>query len=72
MDFTLVPGNSNTIVGVLLLFPDMNPASKKQTEGQGAVVLMGIYAGLNFTNYGRNDEVKYGLELTDSVRNLSL
>ena len=64
MDFTLVPGNSNTIVGGTFTFSGYESRIEEADRRPRRSGINGYYAGLNFTNYGRNDEVKYGLELT--------
>jgi hypothetical protein len=64
MDFTLVPSNSNTIVGGTFTFSDYQSQIEEADRRPRSSGINGYYAGLNFTNYGRNDEVKYGLELT--------
>ncbi len=66
-NFTLVPQNSNTIVGGSLAAsnyksrfaqPESDGSIKPRTSG------ISSYSGiLDFTNFGRNSEVKYGIEL---------
>jgi hypothetical protein len=64
MDFTLVPSNSNTIVGGTFTYSDYDSRIVELDRKPRTSGIAGYFAGLNFTNFGRVDEVKYGLELT--------
>jgi hypothetical protein len=64
MDFTLIPQNSNTIIGGTITYSGYDSRSKEIEREPRTSGISGFYAGLNFSNFGRNDEVKYGLELT--------
>ncbi len=64
MDFTLVPPNSNTIVNGVLTYSKYNSQRQDLDTLPRRSGVNNYYAGLNFTNFGRNTEVKYGLELT--------
>lgn len=64
MDFTVVPQNSNTILSGTLTYSGYDSKSEEADRSPRTSGINGFYAGLNFTNFGRNDEVKYGLELT--------
>jgi hypothetical protein len=64
MDFTIVPQNSNTILSGTLTYSGYDSKSEEADRSPRTSGINGFYAGLNFTNFGRNDEVKYGLELT--------
>jgi len=64
LDFTLVPANSNTIVNGALNYSDYNSGIKESDRKPRTSGISSYYANLNFTNFGRHDEVKYGLELT--------
>jgi hypothetical protein len=64
MDFTLVPSNSNTIVGGTFTYSDYNSDIVEADRLPRSSGIAGYFAGLNFTNFGRIDELKYGLELT--------
>ncbi len=64
MDFTVVPQNSNTILSGTLTYSGYDSRSEEADRAPRTSGINGYYAGLNFTNFGRNDEVKYGLELT--------
>lgn len=62
-DFTLVPSNSNTIVGGTLTFTRYDSKIEEADRKPRSSGINGFYAGLNFTNFDRNNELKYGLEL---------
>ena len=62
-DFTLVPTNSNTIVGGTLTFTQYDSKIEEADRKPRSSGINGFYAGLNFTNFDRNNEFKYGLEL---------
>ncbi|HND86806.1 MAG TPA: TonB-dependent receptor, partial [Saprospiraceae bacterium] len=64
MDFTLVPANSNTIVNGNLNYSSYDSRIEESDRKERRSGISSYYANLNFTNYGRNTEVKYGLELT--------
>lgn len=64
LDFQLLPQNSNTIVKGAFTFSDyeseaVEPSGKPRSSG-----ISGYFAGLNFTSFGKNNEFRYGLELT--------
>ncbi|MCB0534965.1 MAG: TonB-dependent receptor [Lewinellaceae bacterium] len=63
-DFTLVPTNSNTIVGGTLTYTKYDSRIEESDRKPRESGINGFYAGLNFTNFDRNNELKYGLELT--------
>ncbi|TNE59141.1 MAG: TonB-dependent receptor [Bacteroidetes bacterium] len=63
-DFTLVPSNSNTIVGGTLTYTRYDSRIEEADRKPRESGINGFYAGLNFTNFDRNNEFKYGLELT--------
>lgn len=64
MDFNLIPANSNTIIGGAFNFSGYDSRIEEADRKERTSGISGFYAGLNFTNYGRNSEFKYGLELT--------
>ncbi|MBK8557538.1 MAG: TonB-dependent receptor [Lewinellaceae bacterium] len=64
MDFTLVPSNSNTIVGGSITFSKYFSKIEEADRKPRSSGISGFTAGLNFSNFDRNDELKYGLELT--------
>jgi len=63
MDFTLIPTNSNTIVNGIFTVSGYNSFIEESDRLPRKSGISGYFAGLNFTNFGRNDEIKYGLEL---------
>lgn len=62
-DFTLVPSNSNTIVGGNLTFSSYESSIEESDRKPRRSGISGFFAGLNFTNFDRNNELKYGLEM---------
>jgi CarboxypepD_reg-like domain/TonB-dependent Receptor Plug Domain len=64
MDFTLIPTNSNTIINGVLTVSGYQSAIEEADRLPRNSGISGYFAGLNFTNFGRNDEIRYGLELT--------
>ncbi len=63
LDFTLVPTNSNTIVNGVFTFSGYDSKIEESDRKPRSSGISGYYAGLNFTNFARNSEVKYGFEL---------
>ncbi len=63
-DFTLVPTNSNTIVGGTLTYSGYKSRIEEADRKPRTSGINGFSGGLNFTNFDRNNELKYGLELT--------
>ncbi len=63
LDFTLIPTNSNTIVNGILTVSGYRSNIEEADRLPRYSGVSGYFAGLNFTNFGRNDEIKYGLEL---------
>lgn len=63
MDFTLIPTNSNTIVNGVFTVSGYNSHIEESDRLPRTSGISGYFAGLNFTNFGRNNEIKYGLEL---------
>lgn len=63
-DFTLVPTNSNTIVSGTLTYSKYESQIQEADRKERSSGINGFYGGLNFTNFDRNNELKYGLELT--------
>ena len=63
MDFTLVPSNSNTIVNGVFTFSGYDSKIVESDGKPRSSGIAGYYAGLNFTNFARNSEIKYGFEL---------
>ncbi|MFM8486601.1 MAG: TonB-dependent receptor plug domain-containing protein, partial [Bacteroidota bacterium] len=63
MDFTLIPTNSNTIVNGLLTFSGYTSMIEEADRQPRSSSISGYYGALNFVNYGKDNEVRYGLEL---------
>lgn len=63
-DFTLVPNNSNTIVGGTLTYSGYNSRILEADRKERTSGINGFFGSLNFTNFDRNNELKYGVELT--------
>ncbi|MBL7828171.1 MAG: TonB-dependent receptor [Saprospiraceae bacterium] len=64
MDFTLIPTNSNTIVSGLLTFSKYESNIEEADRLPRSSSIAGYNGALNFTNFGRDNEIRYGLELT--------
>lgn len=64
MDFTLVPTNSSTIVSGVFTFSKYDSKIQEADRKPRTSGISGYHATLNFTNFGRNNELEYGLELT--------
>lgn len=64
LDFTLIPSNSNTIVAGTLTYSSYNSRIEEADRSPRTSGINGFYGGMNFTNFDRNNEVKYGFELT--------
>lgn len=63
MDFTLIPSNSNTIITGLLTASGYKSRIEEADRKPRFSGINGYNGSLNFTNYGNDSEVKYGLEL---------
>lgn len=63
-DFTLVPTNSSTIIDAKLTYSRYDSKIEEADRRPRNSGIAGYYGGLNFTNFGRNTEFRYGLELT--------
>ena len=64
MDFTLIPTNSSTIVSGTFTFSKYDSRIEEADRKARTSGISGYYGGLNFTNFGRNNEIEYGIELT--------
>ncbi|MEZ4965814.1 MAG: TonB-dependent receptor [Saprospiraceae bacterium] len=64
MDFTLIPTNSNTIVGGTFTYSKYDSRIEEADRLPRTSGISGYFGGLNFTNFGRNTEFNYGIELT--------
>lgn len=67
MDFTLVPANSNTIVNGVLTYSKYDSQRDDQDRTPRKSSVGGYFAGLNFSNFGRDSEFKYGLALSGTT-----
>ncbi len=63
MDFTVIPSNSNTIIGGVMTVSSYNSGINNADGLPRTSGISGYSAGLNFTNFGRDSEIKYGIEL---------
>ncbi len=63
MDFTLVPNNSNTIMSGVFTYSGYDSRIEEADRLERTSGINGFYAAFNFSNYGRNDEIKYGIEI---------
>ncbi|MCB0528170.1 MAG: TonB-dependent receptor [Saprospiraceae bacterium] len=64
MDFTLIPTNSNTIVGGTFTYSKYDSRIEEADRLPRESGISGYFGGLNFTSFGRNTEFNYGIELT--------
>ena len=63
MDFTVIPSNSNTIISGVLTVSGYDTYIEESDRLPRTSSISGYSAGLNFTNFGRDSELKYGIEL---------
>lgn len=63
MDFTVIPANSNTIISGVMTVSGYDSHIEDSDRLPRTSSISGYSAGLNFTNFGRDSELKYGLEL---------
>ncbi|MFN0035975.1 MAG: TonB-dependent receptor [Saprospiraceae bacterium] len=63
MDFTVIPANSNTIISGVLTVSGYDSHIEEADRLPRRSAISGYSAGLNFTNFGRDSEFKYGVEL---------
>ena len=63
-DFTLIPATSSMIVGGNFTFSDYQIEIIEQDAHRRFSSINSFEVGLDFTYYGRNNEFKYGFELT--------
>lgn len=64
LDFTLIPTNSSTIVDGKFTFSKYDSHIDEADRRPRTSGISGYFGGLTFTNFGRNSEFKYGMELT--------
>ncbi len=63
MDFTLIPANSNTVINGVLTYSDYDSRIQEADRSPRTSSIGGFFAGLNFINFDRNSELRYGIEL---------
>ncbi|MFN0216461.1 MAG: TonB-dependent receptor [Saprospiraceae bacterium] len=63
IDFTVIPSNSNTIIGGVVTVSGYDSHIDNADRLPRSSSIGGYSAGLNFTNFGRDSELKYGIEL---------
>jgi hypothetical protein len=63
LDFTIIPANSNTIIGGVITVSGYDSYIEESDRLPRTSSISGYNAGLNFTNFGRDSEFKYGIEL---------
>lgn len=68
-NFTLVPQNSNTIVDGVVAFSEYDSQIAQGDDEPRKSGISGFNANLNFTSFGRGNEIKYGLELNGGATN---
>ena len=64
LDFTVIPSNSNTIISGVITASGYDSYIDNADRLPRNSSISGYSAGLNFTNFGRDSELKYGIELT--------
>ncbi len=60
IDFTLIPATTRMIIGGRFSFSDYNISLTEADEAPRTSLINGFTAGLDFTYYGKDDEIKYG------------
>jgi hypothetical protein len=63
LDFTVIPANSNTIISGVITVSGYDSYIDDADNLPRSSSIGGYSAGLNFTNFGRDSELKYGIEL---------
>jgi hypothetical protein len=63
LDFTLIPTNSSTIVDGKFTYSGYNSSINEVDRKNRTSGISNYFGNLNFTDYDRNSEIKYGLEL---------
>jgi len=63
LDFTVIPSNSNTIISGVITASGYDSYIEDADRLPRTSSISGYSAGLNFTNFGRDSEFKYGIEL---------
>ncbi len=70
-DFTLIPSASSMIVGGYVTFSDYEIQLKEQDGAPRFSSITSFDAGLDFTYFGRNNELKYGFNINGFSTNFS-
>lgn len=63
IDFTLIPQSSNLIINGNFAFSGYDTKIEEADRKERNSGLSGFSGGLTFTNFGRNSELRYGLEM---------
>ena len=63
IDFTMIPQNSNLIISGNFAYSGYETRIEEADRNERNSGLNGFSGGLTFSNFGRNSELKYGLEL---------
>ncbi|MCS6929581.1 MAG: TonB-dependent receptor [Saprospiraceae bacterium] len=63
MDFTLIPSNSNTVINGVLTYSTYSSRIQEADRQPRTSGINGFFASLNFINFDRHSEFRYGLEL---------
>jgi hypothetical protein len=64
LDFSLIPSNSSTIIDGKFTFSKYDSRIDESDRKPRSSGISGYYGALNFTNFARNSEFRYGIELT--------
>jgi CarboxypepD_reg-like domain/TonB-dependent Receptor Plug Domain len=62
-DFTLIPANSNTIISGVFTYSGYNSKIDESDRRPRTSSVGGLFGNINFTSFGRNSEIKYGMEI---------
>jgi hypothetical protein len=62
-DFTLIPANSNTIINGVFTFSGYDSKIDESDRRPRNSSVSGLFGQLSFSNFGVNNEIKYGLEV---------
>ena len=71
VNFTLIPSLSNLIIGGRVTYSDYQSTINDADKKPRASGIAGYNAGLDFTYFGANNEVKYGFDLNGFKTNFS-
>ncbi len=62
-DFTLIPANSNTIITGVFTFSGYDSKIDESDRRPRNSSVSGLFGNISFSNFGRNNEIKYGIEI---------